>query len=794
MQFTLPTMTVQIDGRGYVAALTVCGQNLLKSRQPLVNLGMPLAHDGCRAVEYFLPTSAEERDDGTLRLTMQNGSAVTLALRASDLCLSIEAVEVPDGAHSLVFGPIPVTLDEVVGDVIGVAQGGEVAVGMLAGCRKTLEGIPDEALNMLPEFTIRCLWKEDLPPEIGRVQDLTMRAASWLEGGGASLQFWAKDRTREETGRAAGAENMLIEPLPAGDPDAVIAGAKVLLFGCPRKEALAWIGKIEEAEGLPHPLMENGEWVKTARRAMKSYLISGFSRDEVDLVLDKAALAGMDTIYHEDPFRNWGHFAWRPDLAADDEDFRKNVSAKAAARGMKIGLHTLTNFTTTNDPYVSPVPCSHLVKMARLRLLAPLDEERTDALVEAHSCFSVVQTLNAVQAGEEIFTFAAEEPAGDGIRLTGLTRGAFGTAKKAHAAGEIVTPLRDHGYRVFFPDIPLQDVYARRIAELFNATGAAQISYDGLEGCCYTGQDNYAPTRFVTDCGRLFDHFVLNDASRLTHFNWHVHSRMNWGEPWGEAMRTGQVETRIRNQAYFRRNLFPRMLGWFLLRTAERKFEASTREDLEWAMSEAAGFDAGYGMTIRPPVMRGLGNIDTLLGLMKDWDRLRLSDSFTEEQKARLRDPANEFRLEKQDENRYLLFPIALTQPYLCALSEMQPGQPGGADWTVENRQGPSFAFRLRVDGDGAIRDPMFATAGGTIRFPCEVGDGQYLLFDFDGTAAVTDRNYNVLAKVTPVGQASLPKGHSAVSFTCAHGRDETPDVTVRFLTRGAGEEIAAKE
>ncbi|MBR4184876.1 MAG: hypothetical protein IKQ87_03840, partial [Clostridia bacterium] len=84
MQFTLPTMTVQIDGRGYVAALTVCGQNLLKSRQPLVNLGMPLANDGCRAVEYFLPTSAEERDDGTLRLTMQNGSAVTLALRASD--------------------------------------------------------------------------------------------------------------------------------------------------------------------------------------------------------------------------------------------------------------------------------------------------------------------------------------------------------------------------------------------------------------------------------------------------------------------------------------------------------------------------------------------------------------------------------------------------------------------------------------------------------------------------------------------------------------------------------------
>lgn len=782
--YAIRDLNITLDGRGFIVSLEVLGRQILKKPSPLVSL--------CRDGKILLPASVNTATgmcaaDGEAEITLEDGETVTLSVREEDCCLAVTAARVPLDMDALVFGPLSVTPDEVVGDVIGVVQAGGLAFGMMAANRKTVEGVP---YRYLPAFDALCGLRKEPDPAWGRVQSLHERAAAWLDGGGASLQFWAKDRSREETGRAAGAENMLIVPLPAGDPDASPEGAGVLLFGCPRKDALDRIGEIERAKGLPHPLMEDRQWVKTARGAMKSYLISDFTADEVDLALDKAQAAGMDTIYHEDPFRNWGHFDWRPDLAADDADFRAKVADRAAARGMKVGLHTLSNFTTTNDPWVTPVPDGRLVSMARLTLLSPMDGEQTEAFAENHPCFSLVQSVNAVRIGDELVTFAAAESSGEGVRLTGLVRGAFGTEKTAHPAGEAVLPLRDHGYRTLFPDINLQDEFTARLGELFNRGGAAQISYDGLEGCDYTGHEIYGSTRFVTDCHNRYDHFVLNDASRLTHFNWHVHTRMNWGEPWGEAMRTGQVETRIRNQAYFRRNLFPRMLGWFLLRTAERKFEASSREDLEWALSEAAGFDAGYAMTVRTAVMRKLGNLDLLLGLIRDWDRLRLADAFTEEQKARLRDPAEEFRLEKQDEGRYTLFPIAISAPYTCALSEMQPGQPGGADWTVDNPKEASFAFRLRVEGDGAVRDPMFATPSGVIRFPCAIGDGQYLLCDLNGTAAVTDRNYNVLERVTPQGSASLPHGASSVSFTCAHERDETPDVTVRFITRGVGEEV----
>ncbi|MGV8134306.1 MAG: hypothetical protein AB2L20_03755 [Mangrovibacterium sp.] len=87
---------------------------------------------------------------------------------------------------------------------------------------------------------------------------------------------------------------------------------------------------------------------------------------------------------------------------------------------------------------------------------------------------------------------------------------------------------------------------------------------------------------------------------------------MNWGEPWGKAMRTGQVESRIKNQDFFQRNLFPGMLGWSLIRLADRKFECTSPKDLEWTLSGSAGFDAGYGMTVNMNTHKKHRKIDHL--------------------------------------------------------------------------------------------------------------------------------------------------------------------------------------
>ena len=353
----------------------------------------------------------------------------------------------------------------------------------------------------------------------------------------------------------------------------------------------------------------------------------------------------------------------------------------------------------------------------------------------------------------------------------------------------------DYPYKTLFPDLKLQEEFSGRLADIFNKTGIKQISFDGLEGCMYTGHDYYATAKFVKE---FYDQVkdksnILNDASRLDHFSWHIHTRMNWGEPWGEEMRKGQVENRIKNQAYFKRNLFPRMLGWFLVRLGDRKFETTSLEDLEWALSESAGFDAGYAMSINMNTLRNHGQIDQLLAAMKNWDFLRSNQAFSEEQKIKLKDPETEWHLEKKDENNFLLYPLFISKRFRCDLSEMQPGQPGGADWSWSTPTEGAFALRLKVEGEGAISNPSFTTPKGVIKIEGKIKADQYLLLDYEGNALLTDKNYKTISTLTVQGKALLAAGASAVAFACDVDKDSHPEVVVRYITRGKPEEVKKK-
>lgn len=233
------------------------------------------------------------------------------------------------------------------------------------------------------------------------------------------------------------------------------------------------------------------------------------------------------------------------------------------------------------------------------------------------------------------------------------------------------------------------------------------------------------------------------------------------------------------------------MLGWFLIRLADRKFECSTLEDVEWALSEAAGFDAGYAMTINTSTLNKHGQIDQLLKAIKHWDILREAGAFTEEQRERLKDPQTEWHLQAVDEKNYQLYPLFVSKRYHCNLAELQPGQPGGADWVWENTYSAPCKLQLRVEGEGSVSNLSFTTSEGVVRFPCKLEGGQYLLYDFDGKTMITDKNYNLIERVNVEGKLHLPAVSSAVSFSCEPGVGETPEVVVRYVTRGTPEKVS---
>jgi hypothetical protein len=606
---------------------------------------------------------------------------------------------------------------------------------------------------------------------------------------GTVFQLSARNRTKPEYRQVHQVEKAWV--LPVKGIDGPVKGAKIALFGAARSEMLARIGQVEIEQGLPHPLLE-GVWDKQSRSAMRSYLICDFSEKDFEFVLDKTQRAGFRTLYHPDPFRTWGHFEWDTSISKTGDEGIKKLADRAAKRGIHLGVHTLSNFTTTNDAYVTPVPSKHLLKQGPLTLVKDISDTQTAIEVLPNDVFEVPLTLNALQIGNELITYARSEKKGQHLKLTGCVRGAFATPKSAHHKSEPLYKLWDYPYRTLFPDLDLQDSFSYRLAEIFNKTGIKQISFDGLEGCMYTGQDYYATARFVHAFYRKLQNQsdLINDASRLDHFLWHIHTRMNWGEPWGEEMRKGQVEGRIKNQEFFTRNLFPRMLGWFLVRGAERNFEATSLEDLEWALSESAGFDAGYAMSINMKTLQSHGQMDLLLDAIKNWDELRQANVFTAEQKNRLKDPQTEWHLEKGEDNNYLLYPLFISERFRCRLSEMQPGQPGGADWNWQSPEESTYALRIKVEGEGAIANPSFTTPLGVVKIEGTLQEHQYILLDHHGKATLTDQNYKVVSLLPVQGKALLPQGRAAVSFSCEVAGEAKPDVVIRYHTRLAPERI----
>lgn len=766
---------IGIDNNGYFSSIQIEGKDILHTgKYPLVT--------ACIDNKLVTPTKLTSSGN-QLKLTMSDGGTISLKHKESEVCITLEVANIPEKYEVLLFGPLAVNINEMVGDVVGVAQGNGVAFGIQALNIKTNAGIPEEYGQLVTQTYGYTGKAAEL--SVASIPDYKLAAADISDG--TVFHFSARRRNKQEYRQVQGLNNSLV--LPVEGADGLIKGAKIAFFGSKNTEALARIGEIEQEQGLPHPLFD-GEWGKTARAAMKSYLISDFSENNFDMILDKAKIAGFKYVYHSGPFLDWGHFNWDPKFTKSGDEGVRQMVDKAKAEGIAVGVHTLSNFMTTNDAYVTPVPTEHLLKQGVLSLTADLDKDQTEITIKKSSLFDRPMTLNAMQIDQELITYGNTEDKGETLLLKNCKRGAYGTTATAHSQKTPLYKLWDYPYKTLFPDLVLQDKFSDRLAEIMNKTGLCQISFDGLEGCSYTGQDEYANNRFVYRWYNQLNHNVLNDASRLSHNLWHIHTRMNWGEPWGEAMRTGQVENRIKNQAFFKRNLFPRMLGWFLIRLADRNFECSSLEDLEWALSESAGFDAGYAMTINSNTLRRHGQIDKLLETIKNWDKLREAEAFTEEQKTLLRDPLTEWHLEKVSEENYNLYPLHISKHYRCNLAEMQPGQPGGADWSWESPYESMYAIRLKVDGDGTIKDPSFTTPKGVIKFPCEISDRQYLLYTFDGKAVVTDKNYNVISEVQPQGKALLPAGSSAVAFSCEQTSEDAPEVIIRYITKGTPEGI----
>ena len=491
--------------------------------------------------------------EGGFELTFEDGTVgqIQVQEKGAHATFELVALSEPDSIELVLWGPYASSIDESIGETVGIARGETFAIGIQALNIRTLGGYPWNENDAMPQ---KDLFEDGEYHDIDAAQSryvLYRVEAAKPDSMGSSFQAYTRNRSTDRVIENRGYDRYVA---PAFEDEGMI-GSKIALFGVPVEKTLETIGAIEIEEGLPHPMID-GEWGKEARSANAAYIIMGFSEEQAERAISLTEQAGLRYLYHDGPFETWGHFGLKKESFPDGMESLKRVVDRAAEKGIMIGTHNLSNFVTPTDLFVTPVPDSRLAKVGSTKLIADISRFQPVMMIEDPGYFNQAQKshLAAAQIGDEIITFSsisATEP----WQLRGVQRGAFGTRASKHEAGSVISKLDDHGYKVFLTEIDLSLEMARNLAELYNEAGLRQISFDGLEGNRSTGMGNYGESLFTQE---WYDHLnddirshYIADASRTTHFFWHMYTRMNWGEPWYAGFRESQTEYRLKNQAYF---------------------------------------------------------------------------------------------------------------------------------------------------------------------------------------------------------------------------------------------------
>jgi hypothetical protein len=657
-----------------------------------------------------------------------------------------------DRVNAVAWGAYPTIIGQTIGEVIGVVRDGEYAIGLQSLNVKTIGGILTNS---------------------GGADD-SRGSVAVSQPYGSSLQAFSLDRS---IARKVTAWGQYPEMPVNAIPNETNLGSKIALFGCSENQVLSRIGVIELAEGLPHPLID-GVWHKQSPETGRAYMISDFDEKNIDSLLDYAKQAGLMSVYHESPFQSWGHFVLNPTSFPNGNAGMKTCVEKASKKGLRIGVHTLSTFINTNDPYVTPVPDKRLAETGSSILTENVTASATEITVESNQYFKNLKpsTLHAVRIGEEIIRFrdvTAEAP----FKLLDCQRGAYGTKVSVHSKGEAAGMLMDYPYNTLFPNFALQQEIAGNLGRFFNETGVSQMDFDGHEGCYSSGEGDYGMQAFAEKVFKDTKHTLVNGTSRSSHYYWHLCHYWNWGEPWYGGFRESQGDYRLENQPFLERNYMPNMLGWFLLSST------TTSEDIEWMMARAAGYNAGFALVARYKNLQKNPNTAQLLGLIKLWQEAYRTKIFSADQLTRLKNPENDFHLERNNEG-WKLYPFKKFK-FEHSKQVLQPGQPTFSEWTfVNNNAEQPLNFTLTFMGkEGTINNPWLELDGYfKLELPGEYEAGNSIVCN--GTSIKIYNGKGGFKKEIPLKQAlpSLKTGKHTIKFDCEFTDEK--ELTNRFIVK----------
>ena len=520
----------------------------------------------------------------------------------------------------MMWGPVTTSITKTVGEAAGVVYDSDFTIGIKQLNDKTVGGWVEEYNGLTYE-----------DPTYTTPMPFVKESASRTKWG-SILQSYTYDHSVPRVRHASvGGLRMPNQPHDALPGTAgKIVGSKIALFGAATPTALDTISAVQTGEGLIHPMVD-GVWDKKSQASGQSFLVlSDLNTTNVAQASQYANAAGIKYVYGlygaGGPWVHNGHFKFDSRFGSSDTAAAQLV-ATAATYGVKVGVHTLSNFIDPGDAYTTPTPHAGLVKGGYATLTRPLDATGTDIYVTVDAPFRNA-LFKYIQIGAEIASYnTITQISSTEWKLSGGTRKIWSTTAASYATGTTVARLVGNQYGGVVGGLPIIDEIATRLSTIWNTTGIKAMSFDGMETASQAGYGTYGTNRMVNGMYRQMtstDDFI-SEASNLTPGTWDAQTRISWGEegptPWTQ---------RYYNNSYAQRNLLPGMLGWSHLQNSVL--------DTEYKLSKMASWNAGVGFQTSVGAINSLSQRAEILGAIKLWEQVRNAGAFTKGQRARLKD------------------------------------------------------------------------------------------------------------------------------------------------------------
>ncbi len=476
-----------------------------------------------------------------------------------------------------------------------------------------------------------------------------------------------------------------------------LEGTKFAIVGCPTRDLLRRIERIELDNGLPHPTL-GGVWARNSPEMMKSYLFVDLTEDTADAMIDYARAGGFGYIVVYDGVWNATHGSYpvnRENFPHGDAGL-KAVSDKIHRAGLKFGMHNLDLVVDKTDALVHPVPASgFLMYPDRRRTLAsaigpadtfiPTTTSPAGLLAKADKSRFHGRDL---RIGDEIVTY-------DDLQTTppygfaGCRRGAHDTVAAAHPDGAAIDNFAEF-IDYYLPDIKsdLYDRVAKGEAGALNKFGFDFNYPDGVfENLTFWPEP---PSWYIynLEVSKLFGYTqreVMFAHTPGNDYSWHVFSRGNTVDMVYSGILEHFDRESVEGRKWCIEDLQPFEFGWFGYLTHSEEADATRPREMEYAWSKALGYGVAMSLETTKKQMDGNGRTSEILAINRNWEELKLKDYFSEKIREQLKAPGREFTLQRTPNGQWQVLPVSYSPDKYVQGEKL---------WTVDN---PYSSQPLRV-------------------------------------------------------------------------------------------------